>query len=201
MMELFLNATSPYARLVRIVVLEKGLIDAVTLRWCDPWTDDDALLAANPAGRIPALVIDDGTTLSESLLIAFYLDGLGSREPLIPQAYLARVLHLAGLGQALMDAAFTTVISRKHQGREADDSALGQRRWRAIQRTLARLEHELDAAQAVSAITLGGIAVAVALDYLTFRLPEINWAAQHPRLKQWHDRVSARNSFVQTAFR
>ena len=69
-MELYLNATSPYARLVRIVLLEKGLMDAVTLKWCDPWADDADLLKANPAGRIPALVTEDGTTLSESMLIA-----------------------------------------------------------------------------------------------------------------------------------
>lgn len=209
-MELFLNATSPYARLVRIVVLEKvalekaalekGLAEAVTLRWCDPWADDAALLAANPAGRIPALMTDDGTTLSESLLIAVYLDGLGRREPLIPPACQARVLHFAGLGQALMDATFTTVISRKHQGNESDDSVLGQRRQRAIQRTLARLAHELDASQVSAAVTLGDIAVAVALDYLTFRLPETGWAEQYPRLAQWHHRVSARQSFVLTAF-
>ena len=43
-MELYLNATSPYARLVRIVLLEKGLADAVTLKWCDPWADDAELL-------------------------------------------------------------------------------------------------------------------------------------------------------------
>lgn len=199
-MELFLNATSPYARLVRIVVLEKGLAEGVTLRWCDPWANDAALLAANPAGRIPALMTDDGTTLSESLLIAVYLDSLGRREPLIPPACQARVLHFSGLGQALMDAAFTTVISRKHQGNEADDSVLGQRRQRAIQRTLARLAHELDASQVAAAVTLGDIAVAVALDYLTFRLPETGWAEQHPRLTQWHQRVSARQSFVQTTF-
>ncbi|BBI63175.1 hypothetical protein HSBAA_44810 [Vreelandella sulfidaeris] len=46
-MELYLNATSPYARLVRIVLLEKGLADAVTLKWCDPWADDADLLKAN----------------------------------------------------------------------------------------------------------------------------------------------------------
>lgn len=52
-MELYLNATSPYARLVRIVLLEKGLAGAVTLKWCDPWADDADLLKANPRGAFP----------------------------------------------------------------------------------------------------------------------------------------------------
>ncbi len=87
-MELYLNATSPYARLVRIVLLEKGLADAVTLKWCDPWADDADLLKANPAGRIPALVTEEGTTLSESMLIAVYLDSVSPNPPMLPAASL-----------------------------------------------------------------------------------------------------------------
>ena len=110
-MELYLNATSPYARLVRIVLLEKGLADTVTLKWCDPWADDAELLKANPAGRIPALVTAEGTRLSESMLMAVYLDSVSPNPPMLPAASLGDVLHLAGLGQNLMDAAFTTVAT------------------------------------------------------------------------------------------
>ncbi|WP_136064004.1 glutathione S-transferase N-terminal domain-containing protein [Modicisalibacter radicis] len=199
-MELYLNATSPYARVARIVLLEKGLADTVTLRWCDPWADDDGLLAVNPVGRIPALVTDDGTTLSESLLIAHYLDTLGGGEPVLPAARLGQTLHLAGLGQGLTDAAFTTIIARKHQGAEADASVLGQRRWRAIQRTLDRLEREVDARPIPAAVTLGEITVAVALDYLTFRLPEVDWPKERPQLTAWHARITEGESFRQTRF-
>ncbi|MGP9666298.1 glutathione S-transferase N-terminal domain-containing protein [Halomonas sp. AOP22-C1-8] len=178
-MELYLNATSPYARLVRIVLLEKGLSDAVTLKWCDPWEDDPVLLKANPAGRIPALVTEEGTTLSESMLIAIYLDSAYPEKPVLPTSHLAEVMHLAGLGQNLMEAAFTTVIARKHNGNEVDNSVLGQRRSRAIQRLLSQLNSELGEAP-VDAINLGEIAVAVALDYLSFRLPEVAWRAEYP---------------------
>ncbi|MGS2742484.1 glutathione S-transferase N-terminal domain-containing protein [Halomonas sp. LS-001] len=199
-MQLFLNATSPYARLVRILLLEKGLTDSVSLNWCDPWADDEALLAANPAGRIPALVTDDGTTLSESVLIAVYLDGISPREPMMPASRLAEVLHQAGLGQNLMDAAFTTVIARKHYGAEIDQSELGQRRQRAIQRITQQLSNELHESQRAPSITLGEIATAVALDYLVFRLPEVNWKEEYPALREWHAAVTSRESFQQTAF-
>ncbi|KAE8437447.1 MULTISPECIES: glutathione S-transferase N-terminal domain-containing protein [Halomonadaceae] len=198
-MELYLNATSPYARLVRIVLLEKGLMDAVTLKWCDPWADDAELLKANPAGRIPALVTEEGTTLSESMLIAVYLDSVSPNPPMLPAASLGNVLHLAGLGQNLMDAAFTTVIARKHYGNEIDNSELGQRRSRAIQRLLNQLNSELGDKQQAS-INLGEIAIAVALDYLAFRLPEVNWKEEYPRLQAWHTGVTARDSFQETAF-
>ncbi|WP_280550169.1 MULTISPECIES: glutathione S-transferase N-terminal domain-containing protein [unclassified Halomonas] len=199
-MELFLNATSPYARMVRIVVLEMDLAEAVTLRWCDPWGDESALLEANPAGRIPALVTEEGTTLSESLLIATYLNALGQSETVIPSGRLNEVLHLAGLGQSLMDAAFTTVISRKHHGKGVDDSVLGRRRWRAMQRILERLESELNESQVSPAVTLGDISIAVALDYLAFRLPELDWASSHPQLQAWHRLITGEESFQQTVF-
>ncbi|CAO1666332.1 Glutathione S-transferase [Halomonas sp. NYA30] len=199
-MELYLNATSPYARLVRIVLLEKGLADAVTLKWCDPWADDVDLLKANPAGRIPALVTEEGTQLCESMLIAVYLDSVSPNPPMLPAASLGNVLHLAGLGQNLMDAAFTTVIARKHFGNGVDDSELGQRRSRAIQRLLNQLNSELGETPQPSTINLGEIAIAVALDYLAFRLPEVNWEEEYPQLQAWHAGVIARESFQQTAF-
>ncbi len=199
-MELYLNATSPYARLVRIVLLEKGLADTVTLKWCDPWADDAELLKANPAGRIPALVTEEGTTLSESMLIAVYLDSVNPNPPMLPAASRGDVLHLAGLGQNLMDAAFTTVIARKHYGNEIDESELGQRRSRAIQRLLKQLNNELGEKQQASNVNLGEIAIAVALDYLAFRLPEVNWKEEYPRLLAWHAGVTARGSFQETAF-
>lgn len=200
MMELFLNATSPYARLARIVVLEKGLEEAVTLRWCDPWADDADLLEVNPAGRIPALVAEDGTALSESILIATYLDGLRADNPMIPPSRSSEVLHLTGLGQNLMDAAFATVISRKHYGHEIDNSVLGQRRWRAIHRILDRLEGEARDTRKSKAVTLGTIAMAVALSYLDFRLSEITWKDRCPNLAAWHRGISTRRSFEKTAF-
>jgi len=199
-MELYLNATSPYARLVRIVLLEKGLADTVTLKWCDPWADDAELLKANPAGRLPALVTEEGTTLSGSLLIAVYLDSVSPNPPMLPAASRGDVLHLAGLGQNLMDAAFTTVIARKHYGNEIDESELGQRRSRAIQRLLKQLNNELGEKQQASNVNLGEIAIAVALDYLAFRLPEVNWKEEYPRLLAWHAGVTARGSFQETAF-
>ncbi|UXZ54934.1 glutathione S-transferase N-terminal domain-containing protein [Halomonas sp. 7T] len=199
-MELFLNATSPYARMARIILLEKGLMEDVTLRWCDPWADDPALLAVNPAGRIPVLITSDGTALSESLLIAVYLDAQHPNSPIVPAAQRAEVLRLAGLGQNLMDASFTTVIARKHYGAEIDQSELGVRRQRAIQRLTKQLSDELHENQLTESLTLGDISTAVALDYLAFRLPEVNWQETYPQLQAWHAKVVARESFQSTAF-
>jgi|TARA_R110000851_G_scaffold10173_3_gene37009 glutathione S-transferase len=134
------------------------------------------------------------------MLIAVYLDSVNPNKPMLPAASLGDVLHLAGLGQNLMDAAFTTVIARKHVGNEIDDSELGQRRSRAIQRLLNQLNGELGAKQQASTINLGDIATAVAMDYLAFRLPEMIWKEEYPQLLAWHSGLTARASFQETAF-
>ncbi|MCB8887605.1 glutathione S-transferase N-terminal domain-containing protein [Halomonas malpeensis] len=199
-MELYLNTTSPYARVACILLMEKGLISKVTLKWCDPWADDAELLKVNPAGRVPALVTNEGITLSESTLLAVYLDGAFPKTPMLPDNQRAQVLHLAGLGQNLMEAAFNIVIARKHDGHKANESMLGQRRWRALHRLLPQLESELgDTSPAVS-LHLGEITTAVALAYLDFRLPEAVWQRACPKLGAWHAGIEARASFQQTAF-
>src|SRR5690606_8116743 len=103
----------------RIVALEKGLEARLKLRWVDPWADDPALIEANPSCRVPTLRTEEGRSLSESLLIALYLDRVGEGEALVPPEGFAQTLELVGLGQGLIDAAFTTAIARKHQGADA----------------------------------------------------------------------------------
>lgn len=199
-MKLLLNKTSPYARMVRIVMLEKGLADRVELCWCDPWIDDEQLLAENPVGRIPTLVSDPGVPLTESLLIAHYLNDQDEGENLLPEARKEQVLQLAGLGLGLMDAAFSTVISRKYLNDEANDSVLSQRRLNAIERTLESLQSSMDRYSPPHEISLGDIAVAVALDYILFRLPQLDTAKRYPTLEVWRLNVTERQSFQSTEF-
>lgn len=199
-MKLLLNATSPYARMARIVMLEKNLEGSVELCWCDPWGDDKQLIDENPVGRIPALVCDSGITLTESLLIAAYLDEQGTGAPLLSKDNKEANYHLAGLGLGLMDAAFAIVISLKYLNAKANDSVLSQRRYRAIERTLAHLEDNINNYSSSKNLSLGDIAVAVALNYLLYRLPELNIAQQHPKLETWRLNIDKRDSFQNTTF-
>ena len=197
-MQLYLNATSPFARVARIIALEKGLQDQLELCWSDPWSNDPALLQANPVGRIPVLVTDDGHAIAESLLIAQYLDSLTAEPRLLPPAERAAVLQRTGLGYGLMEAAFTTVIGRKHAA-QADQSVLGQRRLDAIDRSIQALASLSNGDQQPTP-DLGTIVTAVALDYVLFRLPEIDWQSRYPALAAWHQRIIMRASFAETAF-
>ena len=199
-MELYLNKTSPYARVARICAIEKQLGQYVNLIWVDPWADDKALLIANPNGKIPVLVTDTGESISESLLIASYLDGLSSTNSLLCTSDYTDVLALSGLSQGLTDAAFTTVINRKHFGNESDSTVLGVRRQNAITRCLQRLEAMVNTDVMSSDINLGQIVTGVALSYIDFRLPELQWRNDQPLLADWATGFSERESVKETAF-
>lgn len=198
-MKLYLNATSPYARVARIAAMEKALEQDLELVWADPWTNDEALLAVNPMARVPVLVTNTGLAISESLLIVQYLDGMEESTKLFPTSALASVFQLTGMAQGLIDASFATVIQRKHEGDEADNTVLGQRRLAAIKRTLAGMEKVAES-QDLQELSAAQIVAGVALEYLDFRLPEIQWRENHPVLTQLAKQVSARASFARTGF-
>lgn len=199
-MQLFVNNSSPYSRVARIVALEKGLAAQVELVQTDPWAGEDILAASNPANRVPALATDEGVSITESLLIAHYLDTLSDQQPLLPARHLIHALHLCGLGQGLMEAAFTTVITEKFQGTEAVDSFFGRRRSNAIRRTLTMLNDESSKGYP-DVFTLGEIVVGVALEYLDFRLPSISWRDRCPALRKFFQKISGRDSFRLTSFK
>lgn len=195
-MRLFLNATSPFARVARVVALEKGLNPELV--WCDPWSNDPALLAVHPQGRIPVLVTEGGHAVAESLLIAQYLDAHGSGPTLLPPTQMATILARTSVGYGLMEAAFSTVIARKHDA-QADTTVLGQRRNAALQRALAALEAH-PPAPAAETVTLDQLVVAIAAEYVQFRLPGTLTPAQHPQLSQWLHTMAQRPHLVATAF-
>ena len=99
-----------------------------------------------------------------------------------------------------MDAAFTTVIARKHYGNEIDDSEPGQRRSRAIKRLLNQLNSDYRKTQTHSIAWVKSLLRLRYLIMLTFRLPEVKWKEEYPQLEVWHAGVTARASFKQTAF-
>ena len=198
-MQLFLNATSPFARVARIAALEKGLAERVQLVWSDPWNHDPALLAVHPQLRIPVLVTDEGQAIAESLLIAQYLDQIGTGPALVPPAQCAEVLAQASVGYGLMEAAFAVVIARKYQGAEADASVLGQRRLAALGRTLAQLE-QTPPRPVGADFGLDQITVAVGLEYVRFRLPALLSAEATPQLHAWLEAARQRPSLHATRF-
>ncbi len=193
-MELYYSLTSPYARIVRIALLEKHLDDRVTHHVVDPWGDDPSLMQVNPATRVPTLITHDGTPITESLLMVHYLEAVWPQPGLIPTIDRERTLSEAGLAVGMIDAAVHTLLGRKIGGAQFDASPIGQRRTRAINAALDRLEAQ---SPAISG-QLGALTVAIALDYLDLRFPDMGWAVTRPQLARWHEAMEERESLSRT---
>lgn len=105
MMKLYITPGSPYARMARIVVLEKGLQDRVEIIAARTRTADSPHYDINPSGRVPYLLCDDGTGLEESALICAWLDHLDGNPAFDPPAgdpsWPAR--RLEALARSLLD--------------------------------------------------------------------------------------------------
>lgn len=140
---------------------------------------DEGLRRINPLARIPALVLDDGSVMLDSKVIAEFLDRDGMFHPAGPARW--RALSLQALGDGIAEAA----VAHSILGREQPlPTASRERHWGAVTRGLDALERgELSDTPAI-----GEIAAACALNYLEFRNPDFDWKGSRPRLAGWYAR-------------
>jgi glutathione S-transferase len=194
-MRLFYSPTSPYVRKVQVTAIEKGLEDRLTLVPCNAYAPAPDLWAANPLGRVPTLVLDDGTALFDSPVICEWLDTAGSGPDLLPPAGPERwdVLRAQALADGVMDDAVAVVMGRRRSGQDPaqEGTALA-----AIGRALDWIEGQPGAW--TGALDLGQIAIACALGYLDFRLPELAWGQTRPGLAAWYSGFAQRRSLQAT---
>ena len=205
-MQLLANTTSPFVRIAEIAMIEKGLTIERTI--VDPWADDVRLRTANAATRVPTLVLDDGTPLSESLLIVQWLEAT-RKAPEWPcligetPAEVAVIMSRAGIAIGAIEASVHTIITRKVTAPALfDETPVGLRRRRTMVEGLQRLEE--CAAQmtpdhpAATPPTLDAICAIVLYDYQQFRFGDQAWLPATPALKAlavgMRERASVRNT-------
>lgn len=194
-MRLYMNLTSPFVRIARVALAEKGLADEVDSVVLDPWTDPADFLAANPSGRVPVLRTDDGHELTESMLIVAYLDTCVGEPRLISPD--PAVLARAGLAMGAIEAAVAIIIGRKSNP-DFDTHMVGQRRYRTMADALARLDENIPGDFA-DGPDIASVTAAVALDYILFRFStRRDWLAAAPRLAAWRERQAGRPSLETT---
>ena len=197
-MQLFWSPASPYARKVRAIAREKQLEGRIAETAVDAYADPEPLLAANPLGKVPALVVDDDVALYDSPVICAYLDAIGPGTALIPPDGATRwtVLRAEALADGVMDLALGIVLDGRKPEPERSPTTVARRRGQ-IQRALDGVSAEIGSLPTV--LTLGHIACACALEYLDFRLPEIDWRVSRPALADWHLSIADRASLRATA--
>lgn len=196
-MKLLYSTTSPYARKVRVVAIEKGLAARIEMVIATPWPDPTAVAAHNPLGKIPVLLLADGSALYDSPVICEYLDSLIPASALVPREGSARwsVLRLQALADGILDAAVAVVLERRRPQTERSPTA-ERRALDAVRRSIAELGNQLGAGGAP--LDLGQIASAVAIGYLHFRFGDTDLGLGTRALDSFWQTIRTRPSFAAT---
>jgi glutathione S-transferase len=194
-MKLYMSGNSPYARRARITAREAGLIDQVEEI---PISGFEQLLELGPGGKIPVLVVDDGLTLCESLIITRYLNDL-SGGGLLPteSAAKGKCLALESIASVLMDSLFVRSMENNHREEALRSSAVLDREGERCRRCYDSLEKMV--AEQGDSVSLASIAVISALGYADWRAPTDEWRQGRPDLEAYYDRLMERTAFSETA--
>lgn len=193
---------SPYVRKVRMVLAEKKLDYQFVPE--NVWSETTQIGASNPLGKVPCLILEGGEAVFDSRVIVEYLDTLSPVGKLIPSTGRERVevKTWEALADGLLDASILARLEATWAGRsDAQRSpAWIDRQMGKVTQSLQAMEMGMYEKTYCSGIhmSLSDIAVVCALGYLDFRFPQLDWREDHPRLVKLHDKMSQRQSFIDT---
>ena len=190
-MKLFYSSGSPYARAVRVALRETGLLARVEERETTLRDPKAVVLPHSPVGRVPTLLLADGTVLTETALLLPYLDTLGGSYPLLPPAALSRCGQVLGLLEGM--AVWNRELRRPEHERSPGVIALETTR---VNRVADRLEAQGWIAPARP--DAADILLGCALGYAERRHRAWPWREGRPSLGRFFDTLSERPSFQAT---
>jgi glutathione S-transferase len=199
-MKLIGSFTSAYVRKARVVLAEKKLDYQFELE--NVWSAETKIASSNPLGKVPCLVMEDGSTMYDSRVIAEYLDTLTPVCKLLPQNSRdrANVKVWEALADGVLDAAVLAYLERTWRPGEQQSQAWFDRQMGKVHGGLAVMAENLGEQPFCMGIhyTLADVAVGCTLGWLAFRFPDIAWRDTHPNLARLFDKLSERQSFKDT---
>ena len=197
MMKLYVTPGSPYARMARIVVIEKGLQDQVEIVAAKTRTADSPYYRINPSGRVPYLVCEDGRGLEDSIVICAYFDRLGGNPTLgLPDDARLEGRRLEAMARSLLDGLSVWNREMARPENERSPGVIQHEKDRA-RRMADVFEKEVGTPLMRGPLNMAQITLACALG-LEARNPEFLWRSQRPMLGEWFAPLAARPSYVAT---
>jgi glutathione S-transferase len=199
-MKLIGSVTSAYVRKARVVLAEKKLDYQFELE--NVWAPETNIASSNPLGKVPCLVMEDGSTMYDSRVIAEYLDTLTPVCKLLPanSRDRANVKVWEALADGVLDAAVLAFLERTWRPAEQQSQAWFDRQMGKVRAGLAVMSENLGEQPFCMGIhyTLADVAVGCTLGWLAFRFPDIAWRDTYPNLARLFDKLSERSSFKDT---
>lgn len=199
MLSLIIATPSPWARKVRVALLEKGVPFETVVDV--PWNDDTVVRAHNPLEKLPILITDEDGPIYDSRLILEYLELTYPQTPMLPADRAGHLLakRLEVMHDGVCDALLLIFFERMRAAHMRSEEWTARQR-RKVDRGLAEMARLVGEREFVvgERFSLGDIAVGCALGYLTVRFPEMDWRGSHPNLVPYFERLSQRPSFAET---
>ena len=198
-LKLIASRTSPFVRKVRIALAEKKIeyhmVDAA------PYEPGNPVHAFSPLGKVPVLVLDDGTHLFDSRVIVEYIDTVSPVSRLIPEPNRQRieVKRWEALADGICDAAVAIVMELRRPAKQQSKDWIERQRQKIVA-GVAELSRELEEKPWCDgeSYTLADIATGCALGYLALRYPELDWRRDYPNLARLADKLAKRPSFQES---
>jgi len=197
-MKLFSAPASPFARKVRVVLIETGQTGDVdeTNVVTTPMATAADVMAANPLGKLPALTRDDGPALYDSRVITRYLDARGAGG-LYPENRLWDVLTLEATADGIMEAAVLMIYEGRLRPEAQQSPDWVEAQWNKAMRAV-KVINDRWASHLAGPLDMGQIAVGCALGYLDFRHDARNWRNGNDALAAWYAEFETRPGMAET---
>jgi glutathione S-transferase len=191
MMILRFSPSSPFVRKVRIAITLLGFDKDVTIERADTTDPNDSLRKINPLGKIPVLIVEDGSAVYDSRVILDYLDDRAGGGKIVPRDSKARLaaLRLQALADGILDASILTVYEGRYRKAEMHEPKWLELQAGKVSRGLSVVEAAPPAIEPMPDV--GQITLACALGYRDFRFGG-SWRSEYPRLVAWLDNFAAR---------
>jgi glutathione S-transferase len=190
MMILRSTPPSPFGRKVNIAASVLGLSAEIRVEPADTNDPADSVRRQNPVGKIPVLVLEDGSALFDSRVILEYLDHHAGGGKIIPREPKARfeALKLQALADGMTDAQILLLYEGRWRPKEHQVQKWVDYQADKIKRGLAALEADPPALTKMP--NVGDIALACFLGHRDLRFPG-TWRGDHPKLASWLERFAA----------
>lgn len=194
-MILYDNPASPFCRKVQVLARETDQLHDIKVAPAvgSPVNSEKMPTDHNPLGKIPAMVLGDGSALYDSRVICRYLDDMSGGR-FYPKDKIYEVLRLEALGDGISDAAVAMVYEFRARPEGERSPAMVEAQWAKVARALDHLESD----GVSGGFDMGQISLGCALGYLDFRHADRDWRAGRPNLAAWFDKTSQRDSMVAT---
>ena len=197
-MKLYCTPGSPYARMARVVVLEKGLGARVEIIFAKTRAAGSPYYDINPSGRVPYRVRDDGVGMEESALICDYLDRLDGKPAFVPTGDIWEHRRLEALARGLLDGLSVWLRETYRPENERSPTTIRHEVARSDRLLDVWEKKEIDHALLRGSLNMIQLTLACALG-LEARNADFRWRAGRPKLTAWYEPIAARPSWAATA--